>query len=87
MPKEKGNIEASLSKTLHHVESHKAVLMSTFGFVEEDLVAYRFKLVHDKFRPVVQKIKEIRTAAERGDCQAVLEALNAEVEFGHDFQV
>ncbi len=85
MANEKGNIEAYLALTLHHVAPHKARLMSALGFLDPDELAYRFKLVTDNLEPVVEKIKEIRAAAERGDCKAVLKALDAEVEFGHDF--
>lgn len=84
--KEKGKIEECLNKTLHHVQPHKIGMLCLDGaFGLEQVASYRFKLVTDNLTPVLQMIREIRVAAEKGDCNAVLEVLNREIEFGHDF--
>lgn len=48
-------------------------------------VEYRFALVRNNLRPALAVVCEIRTAAERGDMDGVLAALNTKLEFGHDF--
>lgn len=85
MAKERGNIESCLRLTVHHVDPSKVLLMLIGGALTQEGVEYRFKLVRENLAPVIEKIREIRTAAERGDSQAVLALLDAEVEFGHDF--
>lgn len=84
MAKERGNIERCISKTRHHVTPHKAKLMAAAGVLTLGQVAYRFKLVDDNLCEAEKKLREIREAAEKGDCVAVLKAMNDQIEFGHD---
>lgn len=84
MPKERGNLEACLRKTIHHVEPHKVRLMVGAGMFSPETVSGRFQLVKENLEPLLPLVASIRQAAEAGDCATVLALLNRDVEFGHD---
>jgi len=84
MPKEKGNIARAVGMTRHHVAPHKARLMQGAGALDLKNVQARFRLVDENLTQVEQQLFKVREAAERGDCEAVLAALDEPIEFGHD---
>ena len=78
----KGNLEACIRLAMHHVAPHKARLLTLDGFINRDELVDRFGLVHGNLEEIMKKIIEIREAAERNDCVAVLKALkDDEMEF------
>jgi len=85
MAKERGTLEACLSKTMHHVAPHKIGLMAAAGALTASEMRYRFQLVTDDLGPVILKITKIRNAVENGDLEAVKNLLNEDVEFGHNW--
>jgi hypothetical protein len=81
MPQEKGNVDRCVLLAMHHVAPHKARLMAGAGTLNLASVQGRFGMVHSKLELVQKRLAEIRAAADKGDCAAVLVALDGEFDF------
>jgi hypothetical protein len=59
-------------------------MVAANAFTVED-IEYRFKLVEENMNAAIDQLIKIEEAAKRSGCQEVLDALNEDIEFGHDF--
>jgi hypothetical protein len=85
MAKETGNMESSVMKTIHHA-SPVWVDMTRTGVFSPDQLGYRFGLIRDNLKPVLDAVKKIREAANKGDCAEIIKLLDGPFEFGHNWQ-
>jgi hypothetical protein len=84
MAKEKGRMESCLIKTAHHASPVWADMVR-MGIFDADKLGYRLGLIRDNLQPVLQALKKIREAAEKGDCKEVIRLLDGPFEFGHNW--
>jgi len=84
MAREKGNLSACLRKMIHHVAPHKVELMMRVG-ASVDAFKYRFDLVRGEAETVLKQLERITEIAEKKGYKEILDIVNEEVEFGHDF--
>jgi len=85
MAKQKGNLLHCLSMTKHHVGSHKLQLMAFSEGINIDNVGYRFKLVEENMVNAIAQLEKMIAAAKKANCQEVLDALNEQIEVGHNW--
>ncbi len=85
MAKNTGTIDECLTMTIHHVGPHKAGLMSGGdSSIPTGAVRSRFQLVTDNLTAAQETLRAVREALESGNLSGALEALNQQIEFGHN---
>lgn len=84
MAREKGKLLSCLSKLVHHVAPHKIRLMLGAGLSVEDL-EYRFALVREEAEIAQNQILKMKDVATKKGYQEILDIIEEEVEYGHDF--
>lgn len=88
--REKGDVLSCLSKLIHHVSPNKTRLI-LYGVLGCDLpelrevMEYRNSLVREEAEIAEKKLRKILTVAQEKGYQEIIDIINEEVEFGHNF--
>lgn len=85
MAKQKGPLIYCLIKTRSHVSPNFLQTMALAEGINISNIGYRFKLVEENMINAIAQLKKVIAAAEKANCQEVLDALNEQIEVDHNF--
>lgn len=85
MAQEKGSVASCLRLLQHHVAPGKVRMMLAVPMDFEEVLIYRFGLIHEEAQHAIDLLEKIKKIAEEKGYEDISDALRKEVEFGHDF--
>lgn len=86
MARSRGSLVDCMSATLHHLSSSNIAFVR-LGIYDTDAVVYRMELIRDEVETAVRQVKRIKEVAEQNGYRDVLDILEEQVEFSHNFEI